>query len=52
MSARAAAGGHKILIVDDDAFIRRPLEYILREEGFSPATAVDGDHPRRDDARP
>jgi DNA-binding response OmpR family regulator len=43
MSARARTDGRKILIVDDDAFIRRPLEYILREEGFSPATAVDGD---------
>ena len=43
MSARATAGRHKILIVDDDAFIRRPLEYILREEGFSPSTAVDGE---------
>jgi DNA-binding response OmpR family regulator len=33
----------KILVVDDDAFIRRPLEFILREEGFRPVTAVDGD---------
>ena len=33
----------RVLIVDDDAFIRRPLEYILREEGFSPFTAVDGE---------
>ncbi len=33
----------KILVVDDDAFIRRPLEFILREEGFDPRTAVDGD---------
>jgi len=33
----------KILIVDDDAFIRRPLEFILREEGFLPVTAVDGE---------
>lgn len=32
-----------ILIVDDDAFIRRPLEFILREEGFRAVTAVDGD---------
>jgi DNA-binding response OmpR family regulator len=35
--------GKKILIIDDDAFIRRPLEFILREEGFAPATAVDGE---------
>ena len=31
----------RILIVDDDAFIRRPLEFILRAEGYAPATAVD-----------
>ncbi|MCP3980476.1 MAG: response regulator [bacterium] len=33
----------KVLVVDDDAFIRRPLECILRREGFLPLTAVDGD---------
>jgi two-component system, OmpR family, alkaline phosphatase synthesis response regulator PhoP len=33
----------RILIVDDDAFIRRPLEFILREEGFEPYTAADGE---------
>ena len=33
----------RILIVDDDAFIRRPLEFILREEGYQPATAGDAD---------
>lgn len=33
---------HKILVVDDDAFIRRPLEFILRSEGFQPVTAADG----------
>jgi DNA-binding response OmpR family regulator len=33
----------KILIIDDDAFIRRPLEFILREEGFQPTTAVSGE---------
>ena len=32
----------KILVADDDAFIRKPLEFILREEGFSPMIAVDG----------
>jgi len=37
------SGTHTILIVDDDAFIRRPLEFILRQEGFDPVTAVDGD---------
>ena len=33
----------KILIIDDDAFIRRPLEFILRGEGFQPTTAVSGE---------
>jgi DNA-binding response OmpR family regulator len=32
----------KILIVDDDAFIRRPLEFILRKEGYEATTAVNG----------
>lgn len=39
MNGRAA----HILIVDDDAFVRRPLEFILREEGYDPVTACDGD---------
>ena len=39
MNARAA----HILIVDDDAFVRRPLEFILREEGYDPAIACDGE---------
>lgn len=33
----------RILIVDDDAFIRRPLEFILREEGYQPVTAADAE---------
>ena len=33
--------GKRILIVDDDAFIRRPLEFILREEGYEPSSAGD-----------
>lgn len=33
--------GKRILIVDDDAFIRRPLEFILREEGYQPSSAAD-----------
>ena len=33
----------RILIVDDDAFIRRPLEFILREEGYQPETAADAE---------
>jgi two-component system phosphate regulon response regulator PhoB len=33
----------RILIVDDDAFIRRPLEFILREEGYQPVSAADAD---------
>lgn len=34
---------HSILIVDDDAFIRKPLEYILEQEGYEARTACDGD---------
>lgn len=33
----------RILVADDDAFIRRPLEWILAQEGFEPETAADGD---------
>jgi two-component system alkaline phosphatase synthesis response regulator PhoP len=33
----------RILVVDDDAFIRRPLEFILHQEGFEPITAANGD---------
>jgi DNA-binding response OmpR family regulator len=36
------SGRPRVLVVDDDAFIRRPLEFILRNEGFEPLTAVDG----------
>jgi DNA-binding response OmpR family regulator len=37
----------RILIVDDDAFIRRPLEFILREEGYQPVTAADAEEGSR-----
>jgi DNA-binding response OmpR family regulator len=43
VSEQGASDARKVMIVDDDAFIRRPLEYILREEGFHPLTAVDGE---------
>lgn len=33
----------RILIADDDAFIRRPLEWILLQEGFDADTVADGD---------
>jgi DNA-binding response OmpR family regulator len=33
----------RILVADDDAFIRRPLEWILSQEGFTAETAQDGD---------
>jgi DNA-binding response OmpR family regulator len=36
-------GGKRILIVDDDAFIRRPLEFILREEGYESCCASDAE---------
>ncbi len=44
----------KILIVDDDAFIRRPLEFILQEEGYLAITACDGPEALRkvDEQRP
>jgi DNA-binding response OmpR family regulator len=32
----------KILVVDDDVFVRRPLEFILVQEGFQPISARDG----------
>ena len=32
-----------IMIVDDDAFVRRPLEFILEAEGFRPVLASDGE---------
>ena len=33
----------QILIADDDAFIRRPLQWMLEQEGFETVTAADGD---------
>ena len=41
------SGAARILIVDDDAFIRRPLEFILREEGYLPASAANADEGMR-----
>ena len=32
----------RILIVDDDAFIRRPLEFLLKRAGFETEIAGDG----------
>ena len=40
-------GGKRILIVDDDAFIRRPLEFILREEGYESCCAADAEEGMR-----
>ena len=37
----------RILIVDDDAFIRRPLEFILREEGYDAVAAASADEGAR-----
>jgi CheY-like chemotaxis protein len=34
---------HPVLIVDDDADVRDAMEYLLRSEGYSTATAADGD---------
>ena len=33
----------RILIVDDDAFIRRPLEFLLKRAGFDTDMASDGE---------
>jgi DNA-binding response OmpR family regulator len=33
---------HKILVVDDDLFVRRPLELLFRQGGFDAVTAADG----------
>lgn len=30
------------MVVDDDAFIRRPLTFMLQQEGFEPSVATDG----------
>jgi len=32
----------RILVVDDDAFVRKPLDFILRKEGFETTLACDG----------
>ena len=37
-----SAGPALVRLVDDDAFIRRPLQVILREEGYEAVTARDG----------
>jgi PAS domain S-box-containing protein len=34
--------GHKILLVDDDPFVRELLEAVLRENGYTVLTAEDG----------
>lgn len=36
-------GGERILIVDDDAFIRRPLEFLLKRQGFVTEVVGDGE---------
>ena len=33
----------RILIVDDDAFIRRPLQFLLNREGFETEVVGDGE---------
>lgn len=37
------SGKKRILIVDDDAFIRRPLEFLLKNAGFETDIAGDGE---------
>lgn len=36
-------GGHKVLIVEDDQFLRELLERKLKTEGFNVATAIEGE---------
>ena len=36
------AGKQKILVVDDDLFVRRPLQEVLRQGGFDAVSAADG----------
>ncbi len=39
----SGVGRPKILVVDDDLFVRRPLEWILEHDGFEPVMASNGD---------
>lgn len=32
----------RVLVVDDDPFIRRPLQYLLQQSGYETALGVDG----------
>ena len=36
----------RILVVDDDLFIRVPLEHALEQEGFHCVSAANGDYAR------
>ena len=38
----STTGKPKILVVDDDAFVRKPLESILEQGGFEAMTATNG----------
>src|SRR2546425_6292369 len=41
-NGRMGMSRKRILIVDDDAFIRRPLEFLLKREGFTTEVVGDG----------
>ena len=43
----SAAPGRPVLVVDDDAVIRRVVAAALREEGYAVAQAPDGAPPWR-----
>ena len=38
----SATGKPRILVVDDDAFVRKPLESVLQQGGFEAMTAANG----------
>lgn len=38
-----SAGGKRVLLVEDDRFLRRACEKSLRQQGFTVSTAADGE---------
>ena len=41
-AAPEAAGGFRVMVIDDSKTIRRTAETLLRKEGFDVVTAMDG----------
>ena len=42
-TAMSGSGRHRILVVEDDRFLRRACEVSLRQRGFTVLTAADGE---------